>query len=108
MNAAIQSVDSGPYLYAGPDCPEVNFLAERKSPLPVFMDFQGPQYGDTAAFLRLLEVRGVRTVVLNTTPTFSRRIPEDLSAELARRFPNSRRIGRFEVRWAGGAAAPSL
>lgn len=106
--AAIWSVDPGPFLFAGPDCPEVYFLSGRKSPMPVFMDFQGPLYERPGAILRLLEARQIQTIVINRAPTFSRPIRGELLAELERRFPNCRRVGRFEVRWAGGLRPPSL
>ena len=103
---AIRSVDPGPTLFASPDCPEVYFLSDRRSPLSVFVDFQGPLYERRDALLRLLETEKIRTVVINRTPTFSRRLRPDFVAELERRFPRSREIGHFVLRWADVPGAP--
>ena len=105
---AIRSVDRGTVLFAAPDCPEVYFLAGRESPLFVFVDFQGPLYERHQALLNLIQERGIRTVVINRRPTFSRRLRPDFLAELEKRFPRSRAIGPFELRWADAAGPPSL
>jgi len=94
-------------LYAGPDCPEVYFLAGRRNPTRFFFDYQGELY-DPDALLRFLEERGIATVVVDRAPAFSRPWPETFIATLRLRFSEPERIGRFLVFRRAGARAGRL
>jgi hypothetical protein len=82
-------------LLAGPDAPEVYFLAGRLNPSGVLFDFfsGGIAGEDDTAWT------GTRVVVLNHRPGFSPPPSEQLSASVRSLFPNGESVGRFEVRW---------
>lgn len=90
---------AGGAIYAGPDCPEVYFLSGRRNPTRFFFDFLGDLYGHPNAVLRLLEENGVKVVVLNKLPSFSRKSSRVFRTELRRRYPHSTEIGKFTVMW---------
>jgi hypothetical protein len=89
----------GPWIYAGPDAPEVYFLCERKNPGRVFFEHLAAPRPDPPAILRMLEERGIDLVVWNRTPDFSPSLGRDLGPLLAARYPRSREIGKFTVMW---------
>ena len=97
--AAIREVDGGRDLYAAPDCPEVYFLSGHRNLFRAFIDFQDRHYERYDLILRRIEENGVRAVVVNGRPSFSRRLRGEFLAELTHRFPRSREIGRFTLRW---------
>jgi hypothetical protein len=82
-------------LLAGPDAPEVYFLAGRLNPSGVLFDFfsGGIAGEDDTAWA------GTRVVVLNHRPGFSPAPSEQLAANIRSLFPNGESVGRFEVRW---------
>ena len=96
---AIQQRLGGGELIAGPDCPEVYFLAGLLNPSGTVFDFLT---ADPAAPGRNEDdgpwSKG-NVIVLNHEPQFSRAPSESLSARLRREFPNGEEIGHFEVRW---------
>lgn len=89
----------GGYVYATPDCPEVNVLTGTKNPTRTLFDFFDDPVNRTSRILARLDSTGVTTVVLNSRPGFSGPVPTDLAAALAVRYPHAESIGRFEVRW---------
>lgn len=89
----------GGYVYAGPDAPEVYFLAGLRNPTPDLFEFFDSEAGRPERLIPLLEARGVRAVALNRTPDFSGPLPPALLAELRARYPHTESIGDFEVRW---------
>ena len=95
---AVRSLSAGPYVYATPDAPEVSFLAGLRNPTRTLFEVFEDADTRTASTLRALEAHDVNVVVVNTRPHFSTAAP-GLLQELARRYPQSRRIGRFVVRW---------
>ena len=95
----VQEVANGGPIWAGPDSPEVYFLSGFRNRSRAIFDFLNPANLDPATLLRNLQDEGVRAVVVNQTPSFSPRLPDDLLAELRVRFPRGMRIGRFELRW---------
>jgi hypothetical protein len=57
--------DDGEAILAGPDCPEVYFLAERQNPTRLFYDFFRPELLSTAEDLNALaDAAGIRLVVV--------------------------------------------
>ena len=94
-------------IYAGPDSPGFYFLAGRRNPTPIYMDFLA---GDDARPQRILDAidhNGVKAVAINhggTYPGFSPYNPSgppapELLDGLRQRFPNATVIGYFEIRW---------
>jgi hypothetical protein len=97
--AKIQEAGTSRYIYAGPDAPELYFLADRENPTRSTFEFfdRGPrQDGD---LLRALDRHSVSLVALNLRPRFSPPLDPTLMAALAARYPRHERIGHFELRW---------
>jgi len=86
-------------IYAAPDCPQIYFLAGYRNPTRALFDFLEDDYGDSEHILRLVDSRPIHVIVLNKLPDFSERLPLDLHKAIVMRFPESRNIGTFEVRW---------
>jgi hypothetical protein len=100
--AAVRAHAGGPYIYAGVDCPEVYFLSGERNPTGTIWDFLDPDFFSGSRTPRILETiadHDVKTVVLHNDPYFSGREPAELREALDARFPNSERVGDFEVRW---------
>ncbi|RMH13128.1 MAG: hypothetical protein D6701_12650 [Gemmatimonadetes bacterium] len=95
----------GGYTLATPDAPEVYFLSGLRSPTGTTYEFFDAPEGRVGRVLEALERRGVTAVALNREPAFSGPPPAALEAALRERFPDSLRVGRFTVRWAGPRAA---
>jgi hypothetical protein len=88
------------YIWASPDAPEVYFLAGYKNPTRSFFEFFDDTTGRTARILQTLADRRVNIIALNAYPEFSfRAIPVGLYRELVNRYPHSKGVGRFQVRW---------
>lgn len=86
-------------MYAGPDCPEVYFLAGRRNPTRTFFDFQGDLYNPPERMLLFLDRERVSLLVLNRSPGFSLPPPPAFQAALARRYPGRFQAGKFVVMW---------
>jgi 4-amino-4-deoxy-L-arabinose transferase-like glycosyltransferase len=97
--AKIREAGTSRYIYAGPDAPELYFLADRQNPTRTVFEFfeRGPR--QDAELLRALDRHGVSLVALNHRPRFSPKLDSSLMAALAARYPHYERIGRFELRW---------
>jgi 4-amino-4-deoxy-L-arabinose transferase-like glycosyltransferase len=97
--ARIREAGTSRYIYAGPDAPELYFLADRQNPTRTVFEFfeRGPS--QDAELLRALDREGVSLVALNHRPRFSPPLDSSLMAALAARYPHHERIGRFELRW---------
>jgi hypothetical protein len=95
----IQEHSIGEYAYAAPDCPEVYFLSGLRNPTRTLFDFFDDPENHTERILSAIERNGVNVVAILKEPKFSLPLAPDLHAALTERFPNSRMVGRFEVRW---------
>ena len=97
--ARIRELRASSYIYAGPDAPELYFLADRRNPTRAAFEFfeRGPTQDDE--LLRALDRQRVSLVALNLRPSFSPPLDSPLRAALAARYPHHQRIGRFELRW---------
>jgi hypothetical protein len=89
----------GSYTYAGPDAPEIYFLAGLRNPTPTFFDFLEPSEGSADRVLSAVDRHGVTAVVINRFVKFSDKLSPELEAGFARRFPHEATVGRFTVRW---------
>jgi hypothetical protein len=96
--AQIRKTD-GSYIYAGPDAPELYFLADRRNPTRASFEFFDHGRAQDRELLRALDHHRVAVVALNLRPSFSPPLDSRLLAALAVRYPRHERIGRFELRW---------
>ena len=87
------------YIYAAPDCPEVYFLAAKRNPTRTLFDFFDDAAGHSQRVLAAIDARDVHVIALYSRPEFSPPIASDLMTTLRERFPQSRLVGQFEVRW---------
>jgi hypothetical protein len=83
-------------IWAGPDAPEIYFLAGYANRTRAIFDFLGDSDSMAAGIMARDDVRAV---VLNTRPAFSRPIASRVLDMARSRFPFGERIGRFELRW---------
>jgi hypothetical protein len=97
--AAVHQHARGPFIYAGPETPEIYFLAGRRNPTRSVLDFTDPRLDRGSVDVRLLRERGVTAVVINTRPKLSRQLSPSAVAAMAAEYPHARQIGRFLVRW---------
>jgi hypothetical protein len=86
-------------LWAGPDAPEVYFLAGVPNPTPTLYEFLDPVPRSPQAFFALLDSADVRVAVVNTRPLFSPTLDPSTLERIVRAFPQSRTMGPFVVRW---------
>jgi len=89
----------GDYIWAGPDCPEVYFLAAKRNPTRTLFDFFDEPAGRTVRVLDAIERHDVRVVVFNRRPPFSGAPPSDLVEALVERFPRTLDARWLHVRW---------
>jgi hypothetical protein len=89
----------GDYIWAGPDAPEMYFLAAKKNPTRTLFDFFDAPAGRTSRLLHAIDSHEVNVIVLHSRPPFSGPLPQDLRDSLMRRFPRSETHGWFETRW---------
>lgn len=89
----------GSFTYAGPDAPEIYFLAGLRNPTRTFFDFLEPAGHSADRVLAAVDQHGVTAVVINRFVKFSAPLAPDLEAAFAARFPHAATIGRFTVRW---------
>ena len=86
-------------IYAAPDCPEVYFLTGYKNPTPTLFDFFDDSDGKSERLLKMIDSHPIRVVALDLKPGFSQTIGGDFYRSLVGRFPETERVGHFEVRW---------
>jgi hypothetical protein len=97
--ARIRAVGASTYIYAGPDAPELYFLADRQNPTRAEFEFFERRSTQDSELLRVLDRHDVSLVALNLRPEFSPPLGSRLRNALAARYPRHERIGRFELRW---------
>ena len=91
---------AGRYVYAGPDAPEVYFLADRENPTRALFDFLDDTHSARGEnLLHALETHGVTAIAINYDPKFSPRLEPSTIRALRAMFPSRTDVGRFEVRW---------
>ena len=100
MVEALQAHSGGDYAFAGPDSPQIYFLADLRNPTRSLFDFLDTT--DSArgnALIQRLAATGVTAVVLNTSSTLSSPLDTRTLGQLAKLYPRAERIGRYQVRW---------
>jgi len=86
-------------IYAGPDAPEVYFLAGYRNLTPNIYDFLGDTDQQRERVRQMIRNLRVRVMVVNENPALSPALDEALREEIARAFPNGEMVGNFAVRW---------
>lgn len=86
-------------IYAGPDSPEVYFLAGYRNLTPNIYDFLGDAEQQRERVRQIIRNLRVRVMVVNDKPALSPALDETLREEIAHAFPNGEMAGNFEVRW---------
>jgi hypothetical protein len=96
----VQTLAADGSLLAGPDCPEVYFLANLKNRTTALFDFLQDRQAYRREMQNLLTGSDPpRVVVLNNRPQFSTEEFFILHELIAHRFEHSRSIGDFTVYW---------
>ena len=95
----VAALAHGQPILAGPDCPEVYFLAGLRNPTrTLFEFFEDPQ--DYSRNVRVvLESKDLKVAVVHQYPQFSQTQRNMLTNLVQPRFPQSRVIGDFIVYW---------
>jgi hypothetical protein len=93
-------VPAGAALYAGPDCPEIFFLTQRRNPTPTILDFLDDPARHDAIVLGAIADPTVGGAVIYRTPHQSPPIDSVVARAVRTRFPDSAVAGPFTVRWA--------
>lgn len=86
-------------IFAGPDAPEMYFLAELRNPTPAIFDYL---VADTLFHLHLvqrLDSLRVNAVAVKHRVWHSPELAADIQDSLAARYPLSSEIGDFTIRW---------
>jgi hypothetical protein len=91
----------GGYTWAGPDAPEMYFLAGLKNPTRSLYEIFDDTAGHTERVLRAIDSHAVTVVLVNRVPRmgFPRGVSPELDAGLAKRYPMSDSVGPLLVRW---------
>jgi hypothetical protein len=98
---------SGRYVYAGPDAPELYFLADRENPTRALFDFLDDTHSARGKNLLLtLKAHGVTAIAINYGPGFSPQLESSTIRALRAMYPQRVDVGRFEVRWKDGGTQP--
>ena len=95
----VRELAAGGPIWAGPDAPEVYFLAGLPNRTRTLFDFFDADSSTAMPLAQRLEQRGVAAVVVKLQPAFSPALTLEVLAQLAAAYPQSRRIDGFEVRW---------
>src|SRR5256886_2946941 len=96
---AVGAHAQGDYIWAGPDCPEVYFLAAKRNPTRTLFDFFDEPARRTGRVLDAIERHDVRVGVFNRRPPLSGGPPSDLVEALVERFPRTLDARWLHVRW---------
>jgi hypothetical protein len=83
-------------LVAGPDCPEIYFLAGRVNASGALFDFF---QGNSREPQDVRDTAGASVIVLNHRPSFSPFPAWGFTPQVRSAFPEGEMIGHFEVRW---------
>ena len=97
----------GAYAYAGPDLPQLYFLSGLENPTrSLFDSLDTSRSARGRALVDTLRVKGVTALAIRLHPDLSDPLEPGTLRELRRRYPNGRRVGGIEVRWASSPIRP--
>ena len=89
----------GGVAYAGPDSPEIYFLAGLRNPTRLIFDFLEPGARNPDSLLALVDRERMTAVVIRSRPEFSRPLEPAVLQGFAERFPHEWARGDLTVRW---------
>jgi hypothetical protein len=98
--ALLRRHSTGPFTYAGPDAPQLYFLADLKNPTRSLFDVLDTS--DSARgemLLRTLRAHDVTAIAINLHPSFSDELEPATLRTLHHNYPLTERVGPFDVRW---------
>jgi hypothetical protein len=95
----VRSHLDGGGLWAGPDAPEVYFLAGVPNPTPTLYEFLDRAPLTPAGLDSVLASADIQVAVVNTRPLFSPALSPSSLERIVRAFPESMSAGPFVVRW---------
>jgi hypothetical protein len=84
---------------AGPDAPELYFLADLRNPTPMIYDFLTRTSVRDHDILGAIAQDGITAIVVNRSPPFSPRYNPSLLTRLEEDFPHHVSVGQYDVRW---------
>ena len=89
-------------IYAGPDAPEIYFLAQLRNPTPAIFDFLVPDTLFHRHLIEDLDRNRISAVALKYDFLHSSPLEPEIVSAFERRFPMGRQIGKdfFTIRWA--------
>jgi hypothetical protein len=100
VDSLIRQHAGNEYILAAPNCPQVYFLSDRRSPTRDFLDFSSDSGPGPEGVLATLRAHRINVIVLNHLNTmFVRPVPNDLHAAFEREFPHHAETEWFEIRW---------
>ena len=88
----------GGYTWASPDSPEVYFLSGLRNPTRTLFEVFDDSTNRPELVLRALDAHGVTAIVLSS-PSHSPAITREMYGQLEARYPHSRYVGPFQLRW---------
>lgn len=86
-------------IYAGPDSPQIYFLAGKPNLTGIYFDFRRDPVQRDQAIRRVLENPSTRVAVIRSNPDFSGPLSSELYDLARRRYPRAYPYGPFELRW---------
>ena len=95
----VQTLAGSSPIIAGPDCPEVYFLAGLRNPTPFLLEFLDTSNYAAEMQTILDQPNFIKVVVINTEPAFSSYARDQLIPLADKYFVESRKIGSFQVYW---------
>ncbi len=84
---------------AGPDAPELYFLADVRNPTPMIYDFLTRTSVRDHDILAAIAQDRITAIVVNRSPPFSPRYHPSLLSRLEEDFPHHVSVGQYDVRW---------
>lgn len=90
---------AGGGILAGPDCPEVYFLAAKRNPTPMLFDFFAEERVRERQLLRLAGDPAIKVLVVNTEPGFSGSYAQQMYEQMTEQFEDVEEVENFEVWW---------
>ncbi len=86
-------------VYAGPELPEVYFLAGSPSPGRDSYSLFATPVGDSVQLARTFDVTAASVLVIKSKPSFVPSMRQDVYEWLVRRYPRSETMDTLQIRW---------
>jgi hypothetical protein len=95
----LQEHAGGHTILAAPDCPEIYFLGGFENPTRSMFEMFEEREGYRERIEKLVDENHVKALLLNPSAGFSGSFLGQLRIVADEKFPNSKLVGEFEVRW---------